>query len=138
MKKTYLTLILLFVFFHATIAQSKNEKAIATAVEQLTEGMLDGNKQLLDAITAKDLTYGHSSGTLENKQEFVEALVSKKSNFTRIDILNQTINMVGDIALVRHVLNGDVNGNTVNLGVLLVWTKEGKAWKLLARQAYKL
>ena len=115
---------------------------MAAAVEILKKAMIDANKSQLEAITAKELSYGHSSGKLEDKAAFVEALVSGKSDFVTMDLAEQSIVMVGNTAIVRHWLTGEIidNGNAANvkLGVMLVWQKQKGQWKLLARQAYKL
>lgn len=119
-------------------SQSAEVALVETAVEKLRMAMLAGDKASLEALAAEQLTYGHSSGVIEDKTAFVEALVSGKSDFTRIDFNKQTVNIVGNIGLVRHELRGEANGNPVNIGVLLVWQKDKKDWKLLARQAFKL
>jgi hypothetical protein len=137
MKKSTLA----FIFFLSITSINlfaQETKEVETLVEKLRKAMLDGNQEVLQSITSKDLTYGHSSGVLENQTEFIEALTSGKSDFTKIETVNQTVKIVGLNALVRHELHGTVNGHDVNLGVLLVWVKEGKTWKLLARQAFKL
>lgn len=138
MKKATFLLIASLFSYTVSIAQSADEKAVAAAVENLRKAMLDGDKARLEALAAPELTYGHSSGTLEDKSQFVEALVSGKSDFTSINLTNQTIEVVGNVALVRHELHGQSDTGAVNIGILLVWKKDGKAWKLLARQAYKL
>lgn len=120
-------------------AQSKDETAVATAVETLRKAMVDGDKAVLEKIAAADLSYGHSSGVIENKSQFVEALASGKSDFTSINLSNQTIKIVGNTALVRHLLEGETNDNgnrgKVRLFILLVWQKQKGDWLLLARQA---
>jgi len=142
MKKT--TFALMFVILSGTTlwAQSNDEKAVEAAVESLRKAMVDGNEPLLKGITAKDLTYGHSSGLMEDQNAFVTALASGKSDFVSIELKEQTITVLGDIALVRHKLFGDsISGgkpSEVKLGVLLVWQKQQGKWRLLARQAYKL
>jgi ketosteroid isomerase-like protein len=123
-------------------AQASDESAVAAAVETLRKAILDGDKTTLEKISAEKLTYGHSSGQIENKEEFVAALATGKADFTRIDISDQKILITGNTAIVRHVLKGEVvlSGNTtpLNLSVMLVWQKQGKDWKLLARQAIKI
>ncbi|MEM6844316.1 MAG: nuclear transport factor 2 family protein [Bacteroidota bacterium] len=140
--KTLSTLIISLIFTQTLVAQPKAEKAIADAVETLRTAMVDANEAILKEITLDELTYGHSSGLLENKSEFVEALVSGKSDFKNMDLSNQTITVVDETALVRHELKANVvdSGNpaSIHLGVLLVWQKQKNDWKLLARQAYKL
>lgn len=125
-----------------SFAQSKDEAAVATAVESLRKAMLDADKGNLEKFTAPELSYGHSSGKIETKAEFVEALASGKSDFVSIDLSNQTIKMAGNTAIVRHVLTGTTNDNgvagNVKLAILTIWQKQKGEWKLLARQAVRL
>ncbi|WP_339922903.1 nuclear transport factor 2 family protein [uncultured Cyclobacterium sp.] len=133
---------LCFLFSSALMAQEKQVAAVESAVTELVNAMVAGDASRLEKITDSELTYGHSSGLLENQSEFIEALSSGNSNFTEINIENQTVNITGKIALVRHFLIGKTlnkgsGPEPVNLGVLTVWHKKGKSWILLARQAYK-
>lgn len=144
MKKLLVLVILFACMVEATIvsAQTSDETAVAGAVETLRKAILDGDKTALEKISSEKLTYGHSSGQIENKEEFVAALATGKADFTRIDISDQKILITGNTAIVRHVLKGEVvlSGTTtpLNLSVMLVWQKQGKEWKLLARQAIKI
>lgn len=150
MSKTYLMKYLkfslvLWAFLSLNVAvkaQSNNEKAVADAVESLRKLMIDPDKAKLEALAADDLSYGHSGGKIENKAEFVEAFVSGKSDFIKIDLSEQTVKIVGNTAIVRHKLNGETNDPgkgpaAVHLAVLTVWIKQKGGWKLLARQAVK-
>lgn len=123
-------------------AQSKNEKAVAIATEQLRTAMISGNKADLENIVSDKLSYGHSGGHIDNKKEFVEKLTSGKSDFVRIDITEQTISTSGKTAIVRHILTAKTNDNgkpgDVHLRILLIFQKESGKWKLLARQAVKM
>jgi len=123
-------------------AQNKQETALLTAVEQLKNAMISGERQALENIAAADLSYGHSGGKLEDKAAFVEAIASGKSDFVSIDLKNQTIKITGKTAIVRHELHAKTNDGgkpgDVHIGIMLVWQQQGKDWKLLARQAYKL
>ena len=123
-------------------AQTSAEKDVAKAVETLRKAMLDGNRTALENIAAADLSYGHSSGRIQNKQEFVNTLVTGESDFVTLNFSDQTIKVSGETALVRHRLWGDTNDGgkpgKVNLGILLVFQKQHGQWKLLGRQAYKI
>ena len=134
-----LAIILLLVCSTSLFAQ---EADVAKAVETLRQALLDGKKEALENITHENLTYGHSSGQIENRAEFVDALVTGKSDFTAITLSEQVIKITGNVATVRHKLAGDnlnhgTNGK-LNLSVLLVFIKEKGEWKLLARQAVKI
>lgn len=123
-------------------AQTKAESAVRSAVEELRLAMISGDRNALNAIAAPELGYGHSSGKLEDKAAFVESIASGKSDFVSIELKNQTVQMAGKTALVRHELHATTNDGgkpgEVHLGILLVWQKQGGSWKLLGRQAYKL
>jgi ketosteroid isomerase-like protein len=142
MKKTFYLLLLFIGIGMNTQAQSADEKQVAAAVQALKTAMVSGNKSQLEAIASPNLTYGHSSGLLEDKDAFVKNITSGHSDFVSIDLSEQTIKVDGDVALVRHKLaaktNNDGTPGSTNLGVLLVWKKQQGKWKLLARQAFKL
>ena len=123
-------------------AQNKEEVAVSNAVEQLRKAMIDGNKAELEAIASDKLSYGHSGGYVEGKTEFVDKIATGKSDFVTIELKDQTINVSGKTAIVRHKLNATTNDSgkpgEVHLAILLVFQKENKQWKLLARQAVKV
>lgn len=127
----------------AVSAQKKNDTtAVTDAAEKLRLAMISGNKTELESLILPELTYGHSGGHIDDAKEFVDKLVSKKSDFVTIDITNQNVQITGNTAIVRHHLYattadmGKAPGD-VSLDILLVWVKNKKDWKLLARQAVK-
>lgn len=142
MNKLFSCLVLSMMLAFAVNAQTKEEKDVAQAVETLKRALISGDEQSLKAITAENLSYGHSSGKIEDKQTFVETLVSGRSDFVSIDLTGQTIQISGNTAIVRHDLSAQTNDSgkpgTVKLGVMLIWQKQHEQWKLLARQAYKI
>lgn len=124
-------------------AQKKNDaQAVTEAAEKLRLAMISGEKPELESLILPELTYGHSGGHIDDAKEFVEKLVSKKSDFVTIEITNQNVQIVGNTAIVRHHLYattadlGKAPGD-VSLDIVLVWVKMKKDWKLLARQAVK-
>jgi len=120
--------------------QTGKEGAVSAAVEALRKAMIAADRSALDKLAAAELSYGHSSGRLENKAEFIEALASGKSGFSAIETEGQTIKIVDTIAIVRHIFHGTrrKDGDKVKLYTLLVWLQQGDQWKLLARHAAKL
>ena len=121
-------------------AQGSDAAAVAAAVDALTKAMLAGDRAGLMAVTHERLSYGHSAGRIENRQQFIDPLVNKTSIFRSLNVSDQTIDVVGDDAIVRHVLRGESesNGrvNPVNIGILQMWKRQPDGWKLLARQAF--
>ena len=131
-----------FLFSTVIMAQSKEEKEVAVQVETMRKAMVDADKAALEKIAADELSYGHSSGLIENKAAFVGSLVSGKFDFVTIELTDQTIKIADNIAIVRHKLAAETNNEgkpgTTNIGVLLIWHKLHGGWKLIARQAFKL
>ena len=142
MKKIVFSLLLITITSVITNAQSKQEKAVAAAVEKLRVAMIDASKTDLENSVAEKLSYGHSGGHIDDKKEFVEKIVSGKSDFVSIDLSEQTVSVSGKIAVVRHILKAKTNDGgkpaDIQLRVLLIWQKQGGHWKLLARQAVKM
>jgi ketosteroid isomerase-like protein len=142
MIKRFIYLIVLTGVMNVAMAQSKEEAAVTAAVDNLRKAMIDGDKAGLQNITADQLSYGHSSGKVEDKATFVDNIVTGKSDFVTIDLTNQTIAISGDAAIVRHTLSATTNDNgnpgSVKLNILLIWQKQKGQWKLLARQAVKV
>ena len=58
-RKLFFTGFMLIVMVMAVNAQSKEETAVANAVEQLRKAMIDGNKSELENIVLDKLSYGH-------------------------------------------------------------------------------
>jgi ketosteroid isomerase-like protein len=104
--------------------------------------MISGDKVSLEAITANELSYGHSGGSVEDKVAFVEKIASGKSDFVTIQLTDQTVKVSGKTAVVRHHLSATTNDNgkpgTVELNILLIFQKQHGKWLLLARQAVKV
>ena len=124
------------------VAQGGDEAAVAAAVEALRQAMLAADKDKLLAVAHDKLSYSHSSGNTETKEQYAAAIASKKTIFKTLTFGDQTIAVVGDNAIVRNTFAADLDRGgtpgTVKIGVLQVWKKDGGAWKLLARQGYKL
>lgn len=126
----------------ASFAQSKKEAQVNAAVEKLKLAMVSGERASLESIAADQLSYGHSSGLVETKAQFVEKIASGSSDFVTIELKNQTITISGNTAIVRHELHATTNDNNkpgeVHLRIMLVFQKQAKEWKLLGRQAVKI
>jgi len=96
----------------------------------------------LKNIALPELSYGHSSGKLQNRTEFISSFATGASVFVTLEFTEQTIKVVGNTAIVRHILSAKTNDSgkpgAVHLSILLIWQKQHGDWKLLARQAVKV
>lgn len=142
MKKALFLLMMLTAFGTIVKAQSVDEKAVAVNCKLLSQGLITRNKALLERLTATKLSYGHSNGDVEDKATFVKNVLDKKPIYVVINIPNQTIQIAGNNAVVRQIQELKVikegKESDLKIGNLLVWQKQGKAWKLLVKQGFKL
>ena len=122
--------------------KSKEEIAVAARVETLRQAMIDADGTKLKELTSEGLSYGHSSGVVQNKAVFIEKIANGESDFVTIEFQNQTIEIVGDASIVRHNLAAHTKDGGIEkyikIGIMLVWQKQKSKWLLIARQAYKL
>ena len=123
-------------------AQSGDEAAVAQAVEALRKAALAKDRKQFEALLSDQLSFGHSAGRIETKTQFIDDATGPRSVWKFIDQTNQTIQITGNNAIVRHNLTGETESagkiGAVKIGVLMVWQKEEGRWKLLARQAYRV
>jgi ketosteroid isomerase-like protein len=114
---------------------------VLAAVEALSKAMLAADRAQLEALVAEQLSYGHSSGTIQTKTQFVDVIANKQTIYKSIVIAEPMTVLAGNDAIVRHVaaVEAEVDGKPVSakIGVLQVWIKQDGRWKLLARQAFK-
>lgn len=127
---------------HIKNSDEINNDEVAFAVKTLNNNLVNPEKTALQHITAEGLTYGHSSGLIQNREEFIDDLINGPFNFIAINTSDQNIHFSGNVAIVRHILmakgvnkEGELD---VKIGVILVFQKQNREVKLLARQAYRL
>ncbi|HEV7350579.1 nuclear transport factor 2 family protein [Telluribacter sp.] len=142
MKKPLVLLSFILLSYCSVLAQSVQEKQVQTAIETWKNAVLTRNEAALRSILAEELSYGHSSGLIETKAEFLDVILNRKSVFETLEMPDMEIKIVGNTAVVRNKMFADVvtGGvrNKTNLGVLQVWTRGQNGWQLLARQGFKL
>jgi hypothetical protein len=135
-------MILIQVSVFAQKSNAKEEETVNNRVEILRQAMIDADGVKLKALTSEKLEYVHSNGNFQNQAEFVEGIVSGKSDFVTIEFQNQTISVNGDVAIVRHILaahtkDGGIDKD-IKIGIMLIWQKQKNNWILIARQAFKI
>lgn len=119
-----------------------DKTAVAAAVEALRAAMIAGDGKALAALTWDQLVYVHSNGRTEDKTAYVKSLDGRTA-FKALLLGDQTIDIAGDNAIVRHTfdcINNLPEGKTAtaHIRILQVWKLDQGAWKLLARQATPL
>ena len=123
-------------------AQGSDEAAVNEGVEVLRKGILEKDRAKLAQVTAEQISYGHSDGRVETKDEFIKAVLARKAVVKSLAFPELKVSVVGQSAVVRHtyLAESELDGKatTTRIGALQVWQKQDGAWKLLARQGFRL
>lgn len=112
------------------------------AVSKLDKALIEKDTVTLKQLLHKNVTYGHSNGWVETKEDVTKDLASGKLVYYSIKSDSITWKTEANWASMRSKTNVEVsvNGNRMelNLHVLEVWLKTNKGWQLIARQSTKL
>jgi hypothetical protein len=142
MKQPLLLIALLVSSF--AFAQSKAEIELLANARSLNQAVfVNKDSASLDRLFSEKLSYGHSSGKLETKQEAIYNITRNTSTYADVNLSATSVWIEGKTAVTRYILmanemNKEGKVNLLKLHILLVWAKEKKGWRLLARQAVRL
>ncbi len=128
-------------FVQPAFAASTGEKAVLDALDNLKEAMLKKDRAALEKVFHPDLTYGHSSATVETKAQAITHIVDGRG-WEAIELADTTVRLQGNVAIVNgkadlHERNKDKPTTVAKLLVLTVWIKGPQGWQLIARQAVR-
>ena len=136
----YLFSILLLFSALVTAAQTDEEKLTVT-LKEFHQALVKKKTVSVNQQTDKALSYGHSNGWVETKNEMIKNLETGYISYQsyREDSINVVINENMAHARFNAEINATLNGKTAvyQLKVLEVWVKKGKRWVLFARQAVR-
>ena len=117
-----------------------DEAAIAQAVEHYRQAMLSADKARLEALCMDEVFFGHTSGLVQTKAEFITSVTDGKTVWKSLAFENPTIRLVGDNAISHFIFVGQNESagktNALRFDVVLVWHKQGGQWRMLVRQGY--
>jgi len=64
-------------------AQGGDETAVNQAIEDLRKAMIDADKARLEDLVADQLSYGHSGGVIETKEQFISRTKRRSTSQSR-------------------------------------------------------
>jgi hypothetical protein len=125
-----------------TGAEAGDEESVAQVVEILRKGLLEADRSKLEQVASNQISYGHSDGRVQNKEEFIHGVMTRKPTVKSLEFPELKIAVVGNAAVARHIYLSqselDGKATTTRIGALQVWQKQDGGWKLLARQGFRL
>jgi hypothetical protein len=103
----------------------------------------DKDSAVLDDLLYVTVTYGHSSGKIENRAEMINGAVYNKAGYRDFRMENFSVFFADKkTAIVGHVLRAITIDNgtesPLQLSVLQTWIRKKGKWKLAARQAVRI
>ncbi|MGG9963325.1 nuclear transport factor 2 family protein [Ferruginibacter sp. SUN106] len=140
-------IIITFLFllgFVAVKAQTKDEKELTEKTYLLSHTVFGTKDSLtLEKLLAKTVSYGHSHGNLQTREEMIKGVSRNQSNYTDTAVSGIKIFIEDKTAIVRYLFKAKENkkdGTVTDLdfSMMLVWIKEKGKWKLMGRQAVSL
>ena len=136
MKSLLLYILLLFPF--ALRAQTEEDKLVRT-MKDLHTALVQKNTVSLNQHTDRALSYGHSNGWVESKNDMMKNLETGYIGYQSYKTDSVKAVVSGTLGQVRY--NADIQASlkgkaeTYRLKVLEVWVKKGNRWLLFARQS---
>lgn len=136
-------LFVLLVLVWVMPAGAEDVAALVAADEARVAAMKAADPAGLEKVFSDELHYAHSSGVVDTKAAFVEALVSGKSKYVGIDYEDRKFTFPAPgVAMMTgrarvQVVSAKGTMDAV-LSYLAVWRKEEGEWKFLAWQSCKM
>ena len=123
-------------------AQKSLADEVKQAEQKWTAAVTSKDQAALEAFLAEELVYTHSTGLVEDKGQYLQALTSGNQKYDSIDYEAPAIQTYGSTAVVatKVVMTGLTKGQPFNnrLRLLHVWVKKGGQWNLVAHQTTRL
>jgi len=136
-------LFLLFIFIVAASHAQSDEKELTQKTYLLSRTVF-GTKDTvaIKKLLAKTVSYGHSHGNLETREQMIKGIARNQTKYTDTLISNLKIFIEDKTAIVRYLFKAkenkkDGSASDLNLSIMLVWIKDKKEWKLMGRQAVR-
>lgn len=114
---------------------------IITQMEKTRASVLVGaDRKSLSDLFADDLIYGHSSGLVDNKVEYIDKIMSGEIRYQSVEPLIETVAALGEHGAVvtgRLNIEAVISGQQRSLRsrYVAVWRREGDKWRFLAHQS---
>ena len=126
----------------SSLVVAQDTVQLKKVTELFNNALLEKDTNLIKQLVHKQISYGHSNGWLQTKQDLITDFATGKIEYTKIEEGEKFFTKTKQAIAVRNIskVEGVVNGYvfSMSLQVLQVWKKVKKNWVLLARQSVKV
>ncbi len=142
MKSVFSLLFVIFFVFGFSQDYSKKEKAFIHQISKLDSLMEQNDSKIVD-LFSDDVSFGHSNGWVQNKDDFKKDFESgkvkyqsvKQTEFNEFKFRNKFASIRRIIA-VKGLYKNEIF--EMKLSVLEFWIRQKSIWKLWSRQSVGL
>jgi hypothetical protein len=121
------------------VQASAIEREILEADDVRVKGLLSNDIDAVEKLLGDDLTYVHSSGRLDTKETYMDALRSGRTRYLTMDLSDVEGRGLGDTGVITNIFDAKVqtaNGEvTLHSRALLVYAKRDGRWQLIAYES---
>jgi len=137
-----LFLIISLFFASLVVAAQVDSIALKDAMTKLDKALLEKDQMTLKTVLHSEVSYGHSNGWIQSKNDILNDFTSGKLIYNKIENNSSAIVKLNKkYATVKTNTNaeGVVNGTAfkLTLHIMQFWIKTKKGWQLIARQSAK-
>jgi ketosteroid isomerase-like protein len=115
------------------------EAEIRAHEDRRFQAMVAGDGPALEKLLHDGLVYTHSSASVDSKASFIDAVVSRRSGYQKIERPEEQVRVYGDAAVVtgraRIELQNAGGQRVLNLRYTDVWVKGPEGWQMAAWQS---
>ena len=142
MKSLFSFIFLVCFVFGFSQAYSKQEKTLLTQVSKLDSLMENNDSKILE-LFSDDVSFGHSNGWIQNKDDFKKDFESGKVKYQSVKQTElKELKIKNKFANVRRIIavKGLYKNETyeMKLSVLEFWIQQKGIWKMWSRQSVKI
>lgn len=142
MKSLFNFIFLVCFVFGFSQDYSKQEEALLSQISKLDSLMENNNSKILE-LFSDDVSFGHSNGWIQNKDDFKKDFESGKVKYQSVHQTEvKELKLENKFANIRRIIA--VKGLYKNdefemkLSVLEFWIRQKRVWKLWSRQSVSL
>jgi len=126
----------------SSLVVAQDTVQLKKVTELFNNALLKKDTNLIKQLVHKQISYGHSNGWFQTKQDLITDFATGKIEYKKIEEGEKSFTKTNQAIAVRNIskVEGVVNGYvfSMSLQVLQVWKKVKKNWVLLARQSVKV
>ena len=122
------------------VASAQSQKVLASQAARFT-AMIDRDMKTLDDLVADNLSYGHTTGRIESKSQFLAGIEAMKVQYLSLQPKDLVVTVNKKTAIIRGLVDaklkvGEKNVETTIRFLEVYHLKKG-TWQLAAWQAVR-